>query len=214
MSRQVIGYFAGNKCGLLYFRKQTLFVAQFRMKLRLVALRPSLLRPFSATTKNASSSVAAIDWQRVLDNTASPARSFVLDARSRHEDVLRLLADLRKSQVVIDFEKYRQRGVEEEVLREVEGEISAWKEPPLSTDKDHKAKLETLQVEREQAVRLFVTIFSRCGMQKSMQRTWKLPSRNAGQGCRHWSRQSRSISSLYLCTVILTVAGRLTMCTG
>lgn len=94
--------------------------------------------------------------------------------------------------MAIDFGKYRQRGVEEEVLREVEGEISAWAEPSLSTDDDHRAKLETLQAEREQAVRLFVP-FYRCDTQKSMQRAWKLPSKDVGQSCKHWNRPNQSI---------------------
>jgi hypothetical protein len=90
-----------------------------------------------------------IDWSRVLTKCSPSVRKGILDLRSKHEDLKRLIGEAQESSPKINFEHFkRELGTESGNIDEIEQKFNSFKPKAI----DLKSQLSQLEAEKQEKV--------------------------------------------------------------
>lgn len=96
--------------------------------------------------------ISKVEWTRVLERLSPQVRKGVMDLRSRHEDLRRLIAETQAAIPTLDFDHYRARLQNDSeydgLVRESEQRLAAFSPAKI----DLTAKLGELEAQREAKV--------------------------------------------------------------
>mgnify|MGYP002787369738 CR=1 FL=1 len=106
--------------------------------------------------KSKVSAAAQVDWASVLAKLTPLGKKNILDLRSRHEELRKLINEARIATPKLDFSDYKKKlpGVEwQKLLKESEEQVNNFKNKPI----DVSNKLKELEENRRKAVEVMTT---------------------------------------------------------